>query len=222
MLGGGDSESRSRGASLWDGPDGSERRGTRSGNGNGSMSPSGSMGEKIFFHMLRRLESIEILGEDNPPTNSASNNGDSNDNRNGVVDGTGGSGEGGGSGGISRGGGVGDDGEGGSSGSKGQGTAGAVGSSLAGVGAKLRSTFRKPSGFGLSGAPSGAIGGDDVTDGAGKTFVEGASKALAMNRERVLGVMGWVKDLRPKDWSPKEAGRRGKFVEGPKLRKEKT
>lgn len=55
--------------------------------------------------------------------------------------------------------------------------------------------------------------GDDAGAGAvgegGKAFVEGASKALAIKRERV---MGWMKELRPKDWSPKDAERQGLVV----------
>ena len=172
--------------------------------GNNNTSPQG---EGIFLNMLRRLESVDVIGEDSPRAAAAAAAAAA-ENGGGDADGE-----------------VGDAGAersgiAGSSSSQGadpqDGTpagaaAGGVGSSFAGVGAKLRSKFRKPGvGFGLaqgSGGQSGAGGGaaDGVGEG-GKAFVEGASKALAVNRERV---MGWMKDLRPKDWSPKEAGREG-------------
>lgn len=164
--------------------------------------------EGLFMNVLRRLESIEVLGEETPtavagpaesvpastpvppgkaPDNRSNGNGHGkrDDNGQGALDS---SQPPAAAGGVS---------------------AGGVGSSLAGVGAKLRSRLRKPGGFGLHGAPSG--GGRGRTGGkegdSGKAFVEGATKALAINRERV---MGWMKDLRPKDWSPRAAERRGR------------
>lgn len=197
----------------------SQNGGGGGGEGTGkSDSAASSVGvEGLFMNVLRRLESIEVLGEETPtavtgPAESVlastpappgratdtriSGNGhgkgddngdadDSNRKRQGALD-------------SSQ-----------PPAADAGGSAGGVGSSLAGVGAKLRSRLRKPAGFGLPGAPSGGgrgkAGGKDGD--SGKAFVEGATKALAINRERV---MGWMKDLRPKDWSPRAVERRGR------------
>lgn len=182
---------------------------------NGTVSPPG---EGLFLNMLRRLESIDVMGEDTPDS-AAGANGTNGSGGGGLDEGDGGAAGGGAVSSISRGA--------GREGTPGGVTApptpsvSGVGSSFAGVGAKLRSKFRKPSGFGSQGgalagvATGGALsggggGGEDIGSSGvgegGKAFVEGASKALAMNRERV---MGWMKELRPKDWSPKEAQRQG-------------
>eukprot|EP00752_Nemacystus_decipiens_P006496 g5849.t1 len=171
--------------------------------GNNNVSPQG---EGIFLNMLRRLESVDVMGEDSPRAAAAAaaeNGGGDADGDAGDAAGAERSGRAGSS--TSRGADL-QDGT-----SAGGAAMGGVGSSFAGVGAKLRSKFRKPGGgFGLAqggGGHSAAAGGGGAADGVGeggKAFVEGASKALAVNRERV---MGWMKDLRPKDWSPKEAGR---------------
>lgn len=195
-----------------------------------SKPPSG--GENLFLNMLRKLESIDVLGEGEEGGSASADNGMN--------------GDGGGSGGNGGGGGGGDGGGGGGGGGLGSLSingedvdggvlsssprAVGVGSSFAGVGAKLRSKFRKPSAFGIPSTPlgrgggwGGGGGGDDVAvgdatvaaetgagagvDGGSKAFVEGASKALAMNRDRV---MSWMKERRPKDLSPRQASRRGR------------
>lgn len=178
------------------------------GTGKSDSAPSSAGVEGLFMNVLRRLESIEVLGEETPtavagptesvpastsvpprkaPDNRINGNGHGkrDDNGQGALD-------------SSQ-----------PPGAAAGGSAGGVGSSFAGVGAKLRSRLRKPGGFGLHGTPSGGgrgrAGGKDGE--SGKAFVEGATKALALNRERV---MGWMKDLRPKDWSPRAAEHRGR------------
>ncbi|CAM9470559.1 unnamed protein product [Pylaiella littoralis] len=189
--------------------------------GDSSGGGGASSGEGIFLNMLRRLENVDVAGEDSP-TAAAAAAAAAEGTENWDV-GCSDNGRDGGDCGEQRGGGGGERGRTGSSGSRGEGHhqegASGVGSSFAGVGAKLRSKFRKPGGgFGLAqggsdgGGGSGGGGGGGQTptgvaaaEGAGeggKAFVEGASKALAANRERV---MGWMKELRPKDWSPKQA-----------------
>lgn len=163
--------------------------------GNGNTSPQG---EGIFLNMLRRLEQVDVMGEDSPRAAAAAAAAAASavpENSAGGTDGD-----------------AGDCGEeaGGRAGAAAAAAAGGVGSSFAGVGAKLRSKFRKPGGgFGLAQGGGGQAAGGGAAEGVGeggKAFVEGASKALAVNRERV---MGWMKELRPKDWSPKDAGPEG-------------
>ncbi|CAN0119310.1 unnamed protein product, partial [Ectocarpus sp. 13 AM-2016] len=185
--------------------DGGDAGGDAEGSGNsGEPSPPG---EGLFLNMLRRLENVDVTGEDSPRAAAAAAAATAAD---GAANGFNRD--------ESRGGG-GDGAEVTAQGTYHQEVAtpggGGVGSSFAGVGAKLRSKFRKPGrGFGLPQGVSGrggGGGGDQTVGGAtegvgegGKAFVEGASKALAVNRERM---MGWMKELRPKDWSPKEAER---------------
>lgn len=165
--------------------------------GGGNTSPPG---EGIFLNMLRRLENVDVAGEDSPRTAAAAAAAGSGGGSDGSLDGRdegGGSLEGEGRGGAGSRWAEHDQEERAAGG-------GGVGSSFAGVGAKLRSKFRKPVG-GQTGGTAGGGAAEGVGEG-GKAFVEGASKALAANRERV---MGWMKELRPKDWSPKEAERKG-------------
>ena len=163
-------------------------------------------GESLFMNVLRRLESIEVLGEETPGAVAPA-----------VARGVGATESLGGYGsdpGGNRAEGRREEDPFASRGNDREdhvpsplampGTAGTVGSSLAGVGAKLRSRFRKPGGFGLTGQSTPSAGGGDGD--SGKAFVEGATKALAINRERM---MGWMKDFRPKDWSPRAANRQG-------------
>lgn len=229
MLGGGDwaGENRDRGGSSGSNGDGG-------GGGGGHHHTSLSGAEGLFLNILRRLESIDVLGEDAPtgvqrPADAGS--GESVEGSVGAISGV----EGGSNNGVDADGGLLGVGSKVAAG-RDSGSSSGVGSSLAGVGAKLRFKFRKPSGFGLPATPSGRGGGwvggggsggggtsEEIVgdggvgvaagtgagaDGGGNAFVEGASKALAMNRDRV---MGWMKELRPKDLPPQEASRKGEI-----------
>lgn len=202
----------------------SERAGAGDGDDHRGLARTPSAGESLFLHVLRKLESIDVLGEGDVPDETAG------DDANAVADN---GGAGAGSGGLAIEGADACDSNAVVSGFSPR--AAGVGSSFAGVGAKLRSKFRKPSAFGIPSIPSTPLGrggvwgssgsggvddasaGDTTTsatgaggsagvDGGGKAFVEGASKALAVNRDRV---MSWMKERRPKDLSPRATSRRG-------------
>ncbi|CAM9112598.1 unnamed protein product, partial [Sphacelaria rigidula] len=134
----------------------SERAGAGDGDDHRGLARTPSAGESLFLHVLRKLESIDVLGEGDVPDETAG------DDANAVADN---GGAGAGSGGLAIEGADACDSNAVVSGFSPR--AAGVGSSFAGVGAKLRSKFRKPSAFGIPSIPSTPLGRGGVWGSSG-------------------------------------------------------